>query len=158
SPAASCPICRSCCSTSRPRRSMRRIARWWWGWSRRRSARASQWLRSCMTTTCARKSPTAPSMSQNSLRLHDRGAMKPTEADMILATARVVLDDGVIERGWVAVAHGGIVEIGEGKAPEGGEDFGGDLLMPGLIELHTDHLEAHYVPRPKVFWDPVAAV
>ena len=30
--------------------------------------------------------------------------------------------------------------------------------MPGLIELHTDHLEAHYVPRPKVFWDPVAAV
>src|SRR5882762_5042478 len=27
-----------------------------------------------------------------------------------------------------------------------------------LIELHTDHLEAHYVPRPKVFWDPIAAV
>ena len=21
--------------------------------------------------------------------------------------------------------------------------------MPGLIELHTDHLEAHYVPRPE---------
>jgi len=30
--------------------------------------------------------------------------------------------------------------------------------MPGLIELHTDHIEAHYVPRPKVYWDPVAAV
>jgi alpha-D-ribose 1-methylphosphonate 5-triphosphate diphosphatase len=85
-------------------------------------------------------------------------AMKPTEADMILTNARVVLDDRVIERGWVAVAHRGIVEIGEGQAPEHGEDFGGDLLMPGLIELHTDHLEAHYVPRPKVFWDPVAAV
>jgi alpha-D-ribose 1-methylphosphonate 5-triphosphate diphosphatase len=84
--------------------------------------------------------------------------MKPTEADMILTNARVVLDDRVIERGWVAVAHRGIVEIGEGNAPERGEDCGGDLLMPGLIELHTDHLEAHYVPRPKVFWDPVAAV
>jgi alpha-D-ribose 1-methylphosphonate 5-triphosphate diphosphatase len=84
--------------------------------------------------------------------------MEPTEADMILTNARVVLDDRVIERGWVAVAHRGIVEIGEGKAPERGEDFGGDLLMPGLIELHTDHLEAHYVPRPKVYWDPVAAV
>jgi alpha-D-ribose 1-methylphosphonate 5-triphosphate diphosphatase len=84
--------------------------------------------------------------------------MKPTEADMILTNARVVLDDRVIERGWIAVAHRGIVEIGEGKAPERGEDMNGDLVMPGLIELHTDHLEAHYVPRPKVFWDPVAAV
>ena len=69
-----------------------------------------------------------------------------------------MLDDRVIERGWIAVAHRGIVEIGEGKAPERGEDMDGDLVMPGLVELHTDHLEAHYVPRPKVFWDPVAAV
>jgi len=84
--------------------------------------------------------------------------MKPTDADMILTNARVVLDDRVIERGWIAVAHRGIVEIGEGNAPERGEDMNGDLVMPGLIELHTDHLEAHYVPRPKVFWDPVAAV
>jgi alpha-D-ribose 1-methylphosphonate 5-triphosphate diphosphatase len=30
--------------------------------------------------------------------------------------------------------------------------------MPGLVELHTDHLEAHYVPRPKVYWNPVGAV
>ena len=26
--------------------------------------------------------------------------------------------------------------------------------MPGLVELHTDHLEAHYVPRPKVLLGP----
>jgi alpha-D-ribose 1-methylphosphonate 5-triphosphate diphosphatase len=51
-----------------------------------------------------------------------------------------------------------IVEIGEGAAPEHGENLDGDLLLPGLVELHTDHLEAHYVPRPKVHWDPVAAV
>ena len=87
-----------------------------------------------------------------------RENMNPDEADMILTNAKVVLDDRVIECGWVAIAHRGIIEIGEGKPPERGEDFGGDLLMPGLIELHTDHLEAHYVPRPKVFWDPVAAV
>src|SRR4029453_19261774 len=149
---------RCCCSTSRRRPWMRPIARWSWGWSRRRNARALRWWRSCMTTTCARRSPIAPSMSQNSQPLHDKGPMRPTEADMILTNARVVLDDRVIERGWVAVAHRGIVEIGEGQAPERGEDFGGGLLMRGLIELHTDHLEAHYVPRPKVFWDPVAAV
>lgn len=77
---------------------------------------------------------------------------------MILRNARVVLADRVIEQGWVAVQDGKIAEFGEGKAPESGEDLGGDLLMPGLVELHTDHLEAHYVPRPKVRWNPVAAV
>ncbi|MFX7094756.1 hypothetical protein ABTI17_19880, partial [Acinetobacter baumannii] len=45
-----------------------------------------------------------------------------------------------------------------GKAPAGSEDARGDLVMPGLVELHTDHLEAHYVPRPKVYWDSIAAV
>lgn len=77
---------------------------------------------------------------------------------MILSNARVVLADRVIERGWVAIQQGKIAETGEGNAPERGEDLGGDLLMPGLVELHTDHLEAHYVPRPKVRWNPVAAV
>jgi alpha-D-ribose 1-methylphosphonate 5-triphosphate diphosphatase len=76
----------------------------------------------------------------------------------VFANARIVLADHVIERGWVAGSDGKIAEIGEGNAPERGEDFAGDLLLPGLVELHTDHLEAHYVPRPKVHWDPVAAV
>lgn len=84
--------------------------------------------------------------------------MTSVSADAVFSNARVVLSDRVIERGWVATANGLIVEVGEGDAPEHGEDMRGDLLMPGLVELHTDHLEAHYVPRPKVFWDPVAAV
>jgi alpha-D-ribose 1-methylphosphonate 5-triphosphate diphosphatase len=79
-------------------------------------------------------------------------------ADFILANARVVLADAVIERGWLAVADGRIAEIGDGTPPERGNDLGGDLLIAGLVELHTDHLEAHYVPRPKVHWDPMAAV
>jgi alpha-D-ribose 1-methylphosphonate 5-triphosphate diphosphatase len=78
--------------------------------------------------------------------------------DFILENARVVLADSVIEHGYVAVAGGLIAEIGEGKAPERGFDLGGDLLLPGLVELHTDHLEAHVMPRPKVHWDPVSAV
>ena len=78
--------------------------------------------------------------------------------DLLLANARVVLAERVIEAGWVAAVNGVIVEIGEGRAPDHAEDLAGDLLLPGLVELHTDHLEAHYVPRPKVHWDPVAAV
>jgi alpha-D-ribose 1-methylphosphonate 5-triphosphate diphosphatase len=78
--------------------------------------------------------------------------------DFVLVNARVVLADAVIERGWVAVADGKIAEIGEGRPPARGDDLAGDLLIPGLVELHTDHLEAHFVPRPKVYWDPIAAV
>jgi len=78
--------------------------------------------------------------------------------DLLMTNATVVLADRVIERGWVAVAGGRIVEIGEGGAPETGIDLQGDLLAPGLVELHTDHLEAHVIPRPKVHWDPLAAV
>jgi len=84
--------------------------------------------------------------------------MNATKTDTVIGNARIVLADRVIERGWVAFADGRIAEIGEGDAPGASEDAGGDLVMPGLIELHTDHLEMHYVPRPKVFWNPVASV
>ena len=57
------------------------------------------------------------------------------------------------------LADGRIAEIGEGDAARRQRGRGRrSRSCPGLIELHTDHLEAHYVPRPKVFWDPVAAV
>src|SRR6201987_5873722 len=81
-----------------------------------------------------------------------------TRRDTVIANARIVLAERVIEHGWIALVDGRVAEIGEGKAPQASEDAGGDLIRPALIELHTDHLEAHYVPRPKVFWDPIAAV
>src|SRR5437660_2818071 len=84
--------------------------------------------------------------------------MNPTRSETIIGNARIVLADRVVERGWIAFADGRVGGYGEGNAPAGSADAGGDMIMPGLIELHTDHLEAHYVPRPKVHWDPVAAV
>jgi alpha-D-ribose 1-methylphosphonate 5-triphosphate diphosphatase len=84
--------------------------------------------------------------------------MNSAGPETVIGNARIVLADRVIDRGWIAFADGRVAEYGDGDAPSRAEDAAGDLVMPGLIELHTDHLEAHYIPRPKVFWDPLAAV
>ena len=84
--------------------------------------------------------------------------MSQHAGDMVLCNARMVLADRVIACGWVALADGRIAKFGEGQPPERADDMAGDLMLPGLVELHTDHIEAHYMPRPKVYWDPVSAV
>ena len=38
------------------------------------------------------------------------------------------------------------------------EDWGGDYLLPGLVELHTDNLEKHLEPRPGVRWPAMPAL
>jgi alpha-D-ribose 1-methylphosphonate 5-triphosphate diphosphatase len=76
---------------------------------------------------------------------------------LVFENARVVLPQAVVD-GWVAVVGDIIVEVGQGRAPERGIDLEGDLLAPGLVELHTDHLESHLKPRPKVHWPQAAAV
>lgn len=78
----------------------------------------------------------------------------PTEA--ILTNARLVLPDEVVH-GSVLIRDGRIADVST-DAARSGEDLDGDYLIPGLVELHTDHLEGHYAPRPKVRWNPIAAV
>lgn len=70
--------------------------------------------------------------------------------------ARIVLGDGIVD-GSLSIADGVIIAIADGPS-QSGEDVEGDYLIPGLVELHTDHLESHYRPRPGVFWDPLAAL
>ncbi len=76
---------------------------------------------------------------------------------LIITNARIVLTDREFH-GWLVVESGLISEFGEGKAPERGHDIGGDLLLPGLVELHTDNLESHLKPRPKVTWPKLSSV
>ncbi|PZO81343.1 MAG: phosphonate metabolism protein PhnM [Mesorhizobium amorphae] len=76
----------------------------------------------------------------------------------VLENAALILPNQVIEKGWLAVADGRITEFGEGEAPERGVDCRGDYLLPGLVELHTDHLESHFAPRPHVRWHALSAV
>ncbi len=75
-----------------------------------------------------------------------------------LANATLVLPDEVIT-GSLRLEGGKIAAIEPGTAvPPGAIDCARDLVMPGLIELHTDNLEGHIEPRPKVDWPHAAAI
>ena len=79
-------------------------------------------------------------------------------ADLCLANARLVLPDQVVT-GAVTIALGVITEIVEGdQVPTGAVDCAGDLVTPGLVELHTDNVERHIEPRPEVDWPHLAAL
>lgn len=58
--------------------------------------------------------------------------------------------------GSVKIRDGKIAEIDRGVS-QVGEDLEGDVLMPGVIDLHTDNLEKHFFPRPNIDWNPVSA-
>jgi len=84
---------------------------------------------------------------------HDPGA-----ARVRLANARLVLPDRVVT-GQIVSEAGQIVEITErADLPPGSVDCDGDLILPGLVELHTDNLERHIEPRPGVMFPPVSAL
>lgn len=76
---------------------------------------------------------------------------------MILANARMVLPNEVIH-GSLSMERGVISGISGGPVTLPGDDLDGDYLIPGLVELHTDHLEGHYCPRPGVEWPAIPAV
>lgn len=76
--------------------------------------------------------------------------------ETVLSNARIVLEDRILD-GTLVLRDGLIADISEGSSAAG-EDMEGDYLLPGLVELHTDHLEAHYSPRPGVRWGLTAAI
>lgn len=76
--------------------------------------------------------------------------------EFAITNARIVLADEVID-GTVLVRDGVIADVDSGSVHHA-EDFDGDYLIPGLVELHTDHFESHYRPRPGVTWNAIAAL
>ncbi len=78
--------------------------------------------------------------------------------EMILANATLVLPNETLT-GSVRIAGETIIEVASGAAiPAGAIDCEGDFVCPGLVELHTDNLERHIQPRPRVDWPHAAAI
>lgn len=75
--------------------------------------------------------------------------------EFALKNARVVTrDEDFI--GSVLVRDGRIAAVDRGVG-QIGEDLEGDILIPGIIDIHTDNLEKHFYPRPNIDWNPVSA-
>ena len=72
--------------------------------------------------------------------------------ELTFTNARIVTRETVID-GALCIADGRIADVDSaGSRQPGALDLEGDLLLPGLVELHTDYLEKHFVPRPEVVW------
>lgn len=73
----------------------------------------------------------------------------------LFTNALLVTPDGV-KKGELLTEDGIIRDISDGGAQgaSGAEviDLKGVYLIPGIIELHTDNLEKHLMPRPKIDW------
>ena len=79
------------------------------------------------------------------------GTIVLTDVDLVL--------DGEIMRGTIVVTDGLISDISSGRTHlPSAIDGEGDLVLPGLVEIHTDALEWHLRPRQQSVWPADAAV
>ena len=72
-------------------------------------------------------------------------------------SSRIICGAGAFS-GEIAVENGRIAHVEPcGRASAGAVDWSGDDLIPGLVDIHTDNLEKHFMPRPGAIWDGVGA-
>jgi alpha-D-ribose 1-methylphosphonate 5-triphosphate diphosphatase len=72
----------------------------------------------------------------------------------LIREAALVLPDRLIDDGWLLIEDTRILALGDAATCPAGADrvisAGGDLLLPGLIDLHSDAIEKMAQPRPNV--------
>jgi len=67
---------------------------------------------------------------------------------LTLSNARIVTPQGI--RDGALTCEGG--QIAGLSGARDGLDLGGAFLIPGIVDLHTDHVERHTHPRVSVLW------
>jgi alpha-D-ribose 1-methylphosphonate 5-triphosphate diphosphatase len=78
--------------------------------------------------------------------------------ERIITNAQIVTADEVVS-GTVIVRNAHFADVQPGRSHvAAAEDWDGDYLLPGLVELHTDNLEKHLEPRPRVRWPAISAL
>jgi len=77
--------------------------------------------------------------------------------ELTIRNARIVTWDEEF-LGTLHFVDGLISSFARGGTATAAEDWDGDYLLPGLVELHTDNLEKHLAPRPGVHWPAMPAV
>ncbi len=79
-------------------------------------------------------------------------------SSLTFKNAKLVLTDAVV-LGCLSAQHGFITNVdSHNTAVADALDLEGDLLLPGLVEMHTDNFERHLMPRPKVYWAELPAL
>jgi alpha-D-ribose 1-methylphosphonate 5-triphosphate diphosphatase len=79
-------------------------------------------------------------------------------SELVLKNAKIVTPTEVID-GSVRIDGHSIDEVHSGSSSlPSAIDLGGDYLLPGLIDIHTDNLERHILPRPNAEWPVMAAL
>jgi alpha-D-ribose 1-methylphosphonate 5-triphosphate diphosphatase len=72
--------------------------------------------------------------------------------ETILTNATLVFENET-RNGTIAFNETGItgLDFSRSSLPSA-IDVEGDYVTPGIVEMHTDNMEKHFVPRPGVFW------
>jgi alpha-D-ribose 1-methylphosphonate 5-triphosphate diphosphatase len=80
-----------------------------------------------------------------------------TMRDTRIFSEQIVTPSGVVS-GEVVVRNATIVAVEPREAaPAGALDWGRDIMVAGLVDIHTDNYEKHYQPRPGALWDAYGA-
>ena len=77
---------------------------------------------------------------------------------LVLKNAKIVTPSEIVE-GAVYLRDGQIADMQPGPLSlPAALDLDGDYLIPGLIDVHTDNLEKHIMPRNNAAWPVLSAV
>ena len=78
--------------------------------------------------------------------------------DTILTNAQLVLRDEVVH-GTVVIRGDRIIEVQPGRSHlAAARDLGGEHLIPGIVDVHTDNLERQVQPRANARWPSRSAM